>query len=47
MFLSDLSIKRPIMISMLLIALTLFGGIAYFGLNLERTRHRRSASSMK
>lgn len=37
MFLSDLSIKRPIMISMLLIALMLFGGIAYFGLNLALT----------
>jgi hydrophobic/amphiphilic exporter-1 (mainly G- bacteria), HAE1 family len=37
MFLSDLSIKRPIMISMLLIALMLFGGIAYFGLNLSLT----------
>lgn len=37
MFLSDISIKRPIMISMLLIALMLFGGIAYFGLNLALT----------
>ncbi len=35
MFLSDLSIKRPIMISMVLIALLLFGTIAYFGLNLD------------
>ena len=35
MFLSDISIKRPIMISMILVALLLFGGIAYFGLNLD------------
>lgn len=35
MFLSDLSIKRPILISMILIALLLFGTIAYFGLNLD------------
>ncbi|MBN1997954.1 efflux RND transporter permease subunit, partial [candidate division KSB1 bacterium] len=35
MFLSDLSIKRPIMISMVLIALMLFGAIAFFGLNLD------------
>ncbi|NOY60885.1 MAG: efflux RND transporter permease subunit, partial [Calditrichaeota bacterium] len=35
MFLSDISIKRPIMTSMVLIALLLFGVIAYVGLNLD------------
>lgn len=35
MFLSDLSIKRPIMISMFLIVFLLFGGLAYFGLTLD------------
>lgn len=35
MFLSDISIKRPILISMVLVALLLFGTIAYFGLNLD------------
>jgi HAE1 family hydrophobic/amphiphilic exporter-1 len=37
MFLSDISIKRPIMISMFLIVFVLFGGLAYFDLNLELT----------
>ena len=37
MFLSDLSIKRPIMISMLLLALLMFGAISYVGLNLDLT----------
>ena len=37
MFLSDLSIKRPIMMSMFLIVFLLFGGIAYFGMNLNLT----------
>ena len=35
MILSDLSIKRPIMISMILIVFLLFGAMAYFGLNLQ------------
>lgn len=35
MFLSDISIKRPIMISMVLIVFLVFGGLAYFGLTLE------------
>jgi HAE1 family hydrophobic/amphiphilic exporter-1 len=35
MFLSDISIKRPIMMSMVLIVFLLFGAIAYFGLNLD------------
>ena len=35
MFLSDISIKRPIMMSMLLIVFILFGGIAYFGMPLD------------
>lgn len=35
MFISDISIKRPIMISMLLIVFLLFGTIAYFTLNLD------------
>ena len=37
MFLSDLSIKRPIMISMLLIIFLIFGSMAYFNLNLDLT----------
>ena len=37
MFLSDISIKRPIMISMVLLVFVLFGAIAYFGMNLELT----------
>ena len=37
MFLSDISIKRPIMITMVLLVLVLFGAIAYFGMNLELT----------
>ncbi|HOP05705.1 MAG TPA: efflux RND transporter permease subunit [candidate division Zixibacteria bacterium] len=35
MILSDLSIKRPIMISMVLIVFLLFGCLAYYALNLE------------
>lgn len=35
MFLSDLSIKRPIMISMVLIVFLVFGGMAYFSLSLD------------
>lgn len=35
MILSDLSIKRPIMMTMILVVFLLFGGLAYFGLNLE------------
>ncbi|MBL1213788.1 MAG: efflux RND transporter permease subunit [Ignavibacteriae bacterium] len=35
MFLSDLSIKRPIMMTMFLLVFVLFGGIAYFSLNLN------------
>jgi HAE1 family hydrophobic/amphiphilic exporter-1 len=35
MFLSDLSIKRPIMMTMFLLVFILFGGIAYFSLNLN------------
>ncbi len=35
MFLSDLSIKRPILISMVLVLFVLFGALAYFGLNLN------------
>jgi HAE1 family hydrophobic/amphiphilic exporter-1 len=35
MFLSDLSIKRPVLISMMLAALLLFGVIAYLGLSLQ------------
>jgi len=35
MFLSDLSIKRPILISMVLVVFVLFGALAYFGLNLN------------
>ena len=35
MFLSTLSIKRPIMVSMFLIAFVVFGAMAYFGLNLN------------
>ena len=37
MFLSDISIKRPIMMSMFLIVFVLFGAMAYFGMNLELT----------
>jgi len=36
-YIADLSIKRPILMSMVLIVFVLFGGIAYFGLNLELT----------
>ena len=35
MFLSDLSIKRPILISMVLMVFVLFGALAYFGMNLD------------
>ncbi|MCK4404503.1 MAG: efflux RND transporter permease subunit [candidate division Zixibacteria bacterium] len=35
MFLSDLSIRRPVMISMVLAALLLFGVLAYMGLSLQ------------
>ena len=35
MIISDLSIKRPIMMSMFLLVLVLFGGIAYFSLNID------------
>lgn len=35
MFLSDLSIKRPILVSMILLVFVLFGILAYFGLNLN------------
>ncbi|MGD8779675.1 MAG: efflux RND transporter permease subunit [Ignavibacteria bacterium] len=35
MFLSDLSIKRPIMMTMFLLVFVLFGGMAYFSLNLD------------
>ncbi len=35
MFLSDLSIKRPIMMSMFLIVFLVFGGLAYIGLSLD------------
>ncbi|MBN2415465.1 efflux RND transporter permease subunit [bacterium] len=37
MFLSDISIKRPIMMSMMLIVFVLFGALAYLGMNLELT----------
>ncbi len=37
MFLSDLSIKRPIMMSMLLIVFMLFGAISFFGMSLNLT----------
>lgn len=37
MFLSDISIKRPIMMSMVLIVFLLFGAIAFFGLNIDLT----------
>ncbi|MEA1980981.1 MAG: efflux RND transporter permease subunit [candidate division Zixibacteria bacterium] len=37
MFLSDISIKRPIMMSMFLIVFLLFGGIAYLGMPLDLT----------
>lgn len=35
MFLSDLSIKRPIMMSMFLLVFVLFGGLAFFGMSLD------------
>ena len=35
MIISDLSIKRPIMMTMFLMVLVLFGGIAYFSLNID------------
>lgn len=35
MSLSDISIKRPIMVSMLLIVFVIFGGLAYFSLSLD------------
>ncbi|MDX9859142.1 MAG: efflux RND transporter permease subunit [candidate division Zixibacteria bacterium] len=35
MFLSDISIKRPIMMSMLLIVFMLFGALAFFGMPLD------------
>lgn len=35
MIISDLSIKRPIMMSMFLLVLVLFGGISYFSLNVD------------
>jgi hydrophobic/amphiphilic exporter-1 (mainly G- bacteria), HAE1 family len=35
MFLSDISIKRPIMMTMFLLVFVLFGGIAYFSLDLN------------
>ena len=35
MIISDLSIKRPIMMSMFLLVLVLFGGISYFSLNID------------
>jgi len=37
MFLSDISIKRPVMMSMFLIVFVLFGTLAYLGMNLELT----------
>lgn len=37
MFLSDISIKRPIMISMVLLVFVLFGALSYFGMRLELT----------
>ncbi len=37
MYLADISIKRPIMMSMVLIVFVLFGGLAFFGMNLELT----------
>ena len=37
MFLSDISIKRPIMMSMFLIVFVLFGGLMYTKMNLELT----------
>ena len=37
MFLSDLSIKRPIMVSMGLLVFLLFGTLAYFGMSLNLT----------
>ncbi len=35
MVISDLSIKRPIMMSMFLLVIVLFGGISYFSLNID------------
>ena len=35
MFLSDISIKRPIMVTMFLMVFVIFGGIAYMGLSLD------------
>lgn len=35
MFLSDISIKRPIMMTMLLLVFVVFGSLAYFGLSLD------------
>ena len=35
MIISDLSIKRPIMMSMFLLVIVLFGGISYFSLNID------------
>jgi len=35
MFLSDLSIRRPIMVSMLLVVFLIFGGLSWFTLNLN------------
>ncbi len=37
MFLSDISIKKPIMISMFLLVFVVFGGLAYFSLSLDLT----------
>ncbi|MCP4149203.1 MAG: efflux RND transporter permease subunit [bacterium] len=37
MFLSDISIKRPIMTSMMLLVFVVFGGLAYFTLSLDLT----------
>ena len=35
MFLSDISIKRPIMMTMALMVFVVFGALAYFGLTLD------------
>lgn len=35
MFLADISIKRPVMMSMILIVFVLFGGLAFVGMNLQ------------
>ena len=37
MFLSDISIKRPIMMSMILIVFVFFGALSYKNMNLEMT----------